>query len=86
MPTITAVIRNGRLELSRPLDLPDGTEVEIQLPDVNRAELETQPMNAAEIVHTLAAMDQVELFEMTDAERAAQEADRQARNDWEKAR
>ncbi len=32
MTIITALLRNGQLELPRPIDLPDGTEVEIRLP------------------------------------------------------
>ena len=38
-----------------------------------------------EIARTLAAMEKIEPFEMTDGERAAIEADRQARKEWEKA-
>ena len=30
MTTMTAIVRNGQLELSQPIDLPDGTEVEIR--------------------------------------------------------
>jgi hypothetical protein len=38
-------------------------------------------VTADEITRTLAAMDVIEPFEMTDAERAAIEADRQARKE-----
>ena len=42
-------------------------------------------MTPDEIARTLAAMDKVEPFDMTDQERSAIEADRQARKEWEKA-
>ncbi len=79
MTTIIAVIRNGQLELPRPLDLPDGTEVEIRLPELE------SPMSAEEIARPLTAMDKVEPFDLTDAERAEVEAKCQARKEWEKA-
>jgi hypothetical protein len=37
------------------------------------------------VARVLAAMDAVEPFTLTDEERAAIEADRQARKEWEKA-
>jgi hypothetical protein len=33
MTTMTAIVRNGQLELPGPIDLPDGTEVEVLLPE-----------------------------------------------------
>jgi hypothetical protein len=66
-----------------PNDLPDGTAVEI-LP-VDLSDLDDQgQVTPDEITRTLAAMDVIEPFEMTDAERAAIEADRQARKESEK--
>jgi predicted DNA-binding antitoxin AbrB/MazE fold protein len=85
MATITAIIRNGRLELPQPLNLPDGTEVKIQLPETTDSGTEDQPMTAEEMARTLAAMDKIEPFDMTDGERDALEADRQARKVWEKS-
>jgi len=38
MTTMTAIVRNGQLELPKPLDLPDGTEVEIHLPEPDTPE------------------------------------------------
>jgi hypothetical protein len=86
MTTITAVIRNGQVELPRRLDLPDGTEVEVLLPEPAGTAVgsEEQPMTPEEIAHTLAAMDQMEPLEMTDEERAALAAQRQAQKEWEK--
>lgn len=82
MTTITAVVRNGRLELPRPIELPDGTEVEIQLPEQRR--LDNDEMTPDEISRILAAMEKVEPLDFSDEERAALEADRQARKEWEK--
>lgn len=77
---IKGVIRNGRVEVDEPVNLPDGSEVTITgrangkfvgLPDNDR------PMTPDEIARTLAAMEKVEPFELTDEERAAADA-------WEK--
>jgi len=84
MMTIKAVVRNGRIEVDEPLDLPDGTVLQIPLPsDTERAE--DDEMSPDEIQRVLAAMDRMEPLQMTDAELAAWEADRQARKEWEKA-
>lgn len=76
--TITATVRGGRLELAEPIDLPDGTELRIPLPDDG-------PPSPDEIARLLAAMEQMIPFELSDAERAAWEAERQARKEREKA-
>jgi hypothetical protein len=88
MVTMLAIVRNGQLLLPRPIDLPDGTQVEIRLPGpdgVDSDQEEEGPMTPEEIACTLAAMDQVEPLEMSEEERAALEAGRQARKTWEKA-
>lgn len=69
------IIRNGRVEVAEPIDLPDGAEVTISGPA--NAGSPDRPMNAEEIAAALAAMDKVEPFDMTDEERAAADA-------WEK--
>ena len=33
MSTIKAIVRNGRLEIETPINLPDGTELTIPIPD-----------------------------------------------------
>lgn len=76
---VRGVVRNGRVELSRPLALPDGAEVEVHAPDSDA------PMTEEEIATALARMDAMEPVEWTDEERAAWEAERQARKEWEKA-
>ncbi|MBV9124822.1 MAG: hypothetical protein JO112_15815 [Planctomycetes bacterium] len=88
MTTMTAIVRNGQLELPRPIDLPDGTEVEIRLPqpEGNDSSREDEgPVTPEEISRTLAAMEKIEPLELSEEEQAAWEADRQARKEWEKA-
>jgi hypothetical protein len=88
MTTLTATVRNGRLEFRSSIDLPDGTEVEVWLlspGEVHCVPHDEQPMTPEEIAGTLAAMEKVEPFEMTDEEHVACEAERQARKKWEKA-
>jgi hypothetical protein len=84
MTTIAAFVCNGQLELSVPINLPDGTKVQIQVPDTASGK-EEGPMTPEEIARTLAAMDKIEPFEMTEEERAALEADRRAQKEWEMA-
>jgi hypothetical protein len=78
------IIRNGQVIVIGPTDLPDGTEVEI-LPVAPSAVDDLAQLTSDEIARTLAAMDEIEPFEMTDAERAAIETDRLARKEWEKS-
>jgi hypothetical protein len=82
--TIKGTVSGGRLELNVPQDWPDGTEVEIHpLPGSMHAD--SDMLSPEEIAQTLAAMDQIQPFEMTDAEFAAWEAERQSRKELEKA-
>jgi hypothetical protein len=64
-------VRNGRIEVDRPIDLPDGSPVTITGDDDDR------PRTPEEIAANLAAMDRIEPFDMTDEERESIEA-------WEK--
>ncbi len=80
MNMIKATVRSGRLELERPIDLPDGTELLIPVPD---AADDDEPMSPDEITRVLAAMDQMIPFDRTPEEEARLEADRQARKAWE---
>jgi hypothetical protein len=84
MSTLKGIIRNGQVIVIGPTDLPDGSEVEILPVGLSAVDNEAQ-MTPDEIARTLAAMEKIEPFEMTDAERAAIEADRQACKEWEKA-
>jgi predicted DNA-binding antitoxin AbrB/MazE fold protein len=80
MSTIKATFRNGRIEPDEPLDLPDGTELQITLP-----EDDDESLDQTEIDRVLAAMDQIIPFDMSPEEETRLEADRQARKEWEKA-
>lgn len=82
--TIKATVSGGRLELSVPVDWPDGTEVEIH-PLHDSTQGADDRMSSEEIARTLAAMDQIVPFEMTDAEFAAWEGERQSRKERDKA-
>jgi hypothetical protein len=82
---IRATVKGGRLEADVPTDWPDGTEVEIY-PVQSGTPDDAGRMSAGEIAQTLAAMDLVEPLDITDAERAAWEAERDDRIQGEKAR
>lgn len=82
---IRATLKGGRLEADVPADWPDGTEVEIY-PVPSGTPDDAGRMCAEEIPQTLATMDLVEPLDITDAERAAWEAEREDRIQDEKAR
>jgi len=79
------IIRNGRVEVAEPINLPDGSEVIItghahgKFP--GRSDND-RPMTPSEISETLAAMDKVEPFDMTDGERASADAWEKQVNDY----
>ncbi|HVC93663.1 MAG TPA: hypothetical protein VND64_08235 [Pirellulales bacterium] len=81
---IKATVKGRRLELDVPDDWPDGTEVEIQ-PLGQGTNGNADAMSPQQIAETLAAMDQVEPMDLSDAEQAAWEAERRARKEGEKA-
>lgn len=84
MTTIKTTVKDRRLEVDAPADWPDGTEVEIHpLSKIKNGDADL--MSPEEIARTLAAMDLVEPFEMSEAEEAAWEAERLARKQREKA-
>jgi hypothetical protein len=85
MTTLKGIIHNGQVVLSQPTALPDGTEVAIVPVGLAASVDDDGPVTRDEITRTLAAMEGVEPFEMTDWERAAIEVDRQAGKQWEKA-
>ena len=84
MSTLKGIIRNGQVIVIGPTDLPEGTEVEILPVGLSSVDDQGQ-VTPDEIARTLAAMEVIEPFEMTEAERTAIEADGQARKEWEKA-
>lgn len=82
--TIKGTVKRGRLEVDVPADWPDGTEVEIHALAVPTGP-DADAVAAVEIARTLAAMDRIEPFEVSDAEQAAWEAERRADREREKA-
>lgn len=85
MTILKSIIHNGEVVLPQPTDLPEGTEVQIVPMDLAESADDERPVTSDEIARTLAAMECVQPFEMTDLERAAIEADRLARKEWEKS-
>jgi hypothetical protein len=84
MTTYKGLIQGGQVILPQPTDLPDGTEVEIIPVDHPESSDGDGPVTPEEIARTLAVLDRIQPFEMTDPERAEIEADRQERKEWEK--
>lgn len=82
MTTIKATVAGGRLELNVPADWPDGTQVEIYPVITDTAD---DGMSPDEIARILAAMDQLEPLEISEAEQTAWDAQRQAHKEWEKS-
>jgi hypothetical protein len=70
------LIQDGQVILPEPTDLPDGTEVGIIPVDHPESTEDDGPMTPEEIARTLAVLDRIQPFEMTDPERAMIEADR----------
>jgi hypothetical protein len=86
MTTMKAIVRNGQLDLPRPIDLPDGTKIEIRLPEPDEGDHAPEddgPMTAQEIAQIMQAMDRIEPLEMTEEELSRLECDRQKRKEWE---
>jgi hypothetical protein len=83
MTTINATVVGGRLEINVPPDWPDGIEVEIR-PRDDVKNNETAEMSKEEIAEAIAAMDRIEPFDWSDAERAAWELERQTQRKREK--
>jgi hypothetical protein len=85
---VKGVVRAGRVEVKEPINLPDGTEVTItgSARDTSHGQAKDEQLpTPEEIVATLVAMDAIEPLQFSDDERAAWEAERQARKAWEKA-
>lgn len=83
MNTIKAVVRNGRIETEEPLDLPEGTELEIPRPGCSPDDEDGWDNSPEGIAAWLKWYDSLEPLIFTDEERAAWQADRQARKEWE---
>ncbi|MSU80615.1 MAG: hypothetical protein EXS16_21320 [Gemmataceae bacterium] len=72
------------MEMDVPADWAEGTSVEI-FPITESSYGDSDEVSPEEIARTLAAMDSFEALDMTEAEIAAWEADREARKALEKA-
>lgn len=75
------VIRNGRVEVAEPINLPEGSEVTIKGNDSGSPDND-RPMTPSEIAETLAAMKMIEPFDMSDHERAGADAWEKKVNDY----
>jgi hypothetical protein len=62
--SIKGVVRGGRVEFDRPIDLPDGTPVVVTT-DMSVAD-DDGPMSPEEIARALAAMQKQERWEIPD--------------------
>jgi len=85
MSPIRGIVRNGRVETSAPLPIPEGTEILIVVPDEARDREDDWDNSPAAIAAWLEWYDSLEPLIQTDQELAALDADRQARRAWEKA-
>ena len=85
MNTIRAVVRNGRIETEEPLGLPEGTELMIPLPDGSPEDEDGWHNSPEGIAAWLKWCESLEPLIFTDDERAAWEADQQARKEWRRA-
>jgi len=77
MTTIRAFVRNGRIEVDEPIDLPDGTELTIPIPVVPNAFLirdQDGPDTPEAIDAWIRWYDGLEPLSFTSEERAAWEA------------
>jgi hypothetical protein len=83
MSPIKAVVRNGRIETEEPLDLPEGTELLIPRPGSSLDDEDGWDNSPEGIAAWLKWYDSLEPLIFTDEERAAWQADRQARKEWE---
>jgi hypothetical protein len=78
------VIRGGQVVVSEPINLPDGSVVTIRESRLVDNDDE-QPDSPEEIAADIARMQAFEALDMTDAELAIWEAERQTKKAWEKA-
>jgi hypothetical protein len=88
MTAIKAVVRNGRIEVDEPIDLPDGTELTIPLPTAPAA-LGIPDDAWSDTPEAIEAWirwyDALEPLDLTPSERAAWESARQEQKQYELA-
>ena len=86
MTTIKAVVRNGRIEVHDPIDLPDGTELTIPIPgpgQPRQVREEEVPDSPDVIEEWIRWYDALEPLEFTPEERAAWDAARREQREFE---
>lgn len=89
MVSFRTIVHNHGIEIPVTEDLPDGTEVMVQLVPVHEpmgwqeSDWDDTPEGIADWLNWL---DSLEPLVFTDQERTALEADRQARKQWEQSR
>jgi hypothetical protein len=76
------VVRNGRVEVAEPINLPDGSEVTITGHTNGKFADNDRPMTPSEIADVIAAMAKVEPFDMTVEERVSADAWEKKVNDY----
>jgi hypothetical protein len=87
MTTIKAIIRNGRIEVDEPIDLPDGTELTIPIPVSPGLGIRDEDWSdSPEAIEAwIQWYDSLEPLEFTPQERAAWEAARREQKNFELA-
>jgi hypothetical protein len=80
MTTLRAVVRDRRIDVPAPSDMPDGTEVLLTI-GTDFPE-DDGPMPPEEIARVLAAMEKIEPFDWAPEERAAADAWEKKANDY----
>jgi hypothetical protein len=86
MTTVKAVVRNGQIELEKPVDLPDGTVLIIPLPDLPGFNGSPDAYGLPEAAESwIRWYDALEPLEFTPEERAAWDEARQQQKDFELA-
>lgn len=82
MNSILSVVKNGRVEVDAP-DWPDGTPVRVELGLTCEAADEERTETVEEIEEWIRRFRAIEAIEITPAEEAAWQADRQAQKDFD---
>jgi hypothetical protein len=77
--TIRATVRGGRLETETPIDLPEGTELDLSIDSVYDPDV----LDPSEVERILKIMDECEPVEWTEEERAEWERDLKAMKEAE---